>query len=131
ATDTINKIRACIWHSFLYGTPMCHSGAMDRDFRAGHIEIDFPAEPFTSPARLLARSVRLFLANFGLVAAITLAIFLPGKLALQFACYVSDIPTGGVLSYVLLEASDLILGALAVPALVYRLIGALRPGNAP
>ena len=104
---------------------------MDRDFRKGHIEIDFPTEPFASPARLLLQSVRLFVSNFGLLAAITLAVFLPGKLVLQFACYVFDVPTGGILSYGLLEVSDLILGALAVPAVVYGLIGRMRSGRAP
>src|SRR5262252_9553425 len=99
---------------------------MDRDFRKGHIEIDFPVEPFTSPVRILIRSLRLFASNLGSVAAITLAIFLPGKLLLQFACYVMDVPTGGILSYVFLEISDLVLGALAVPAVVYLLIGRLR-----
>jgi len=104
---------------------------MDRDFRRGYIEIDFPTEPFASAGRILLQSVQLFVSNFGLIAALTLAVFLPGKLLLQFACELADIPTGGILSYALLEVSDLVLGALAVPAVVYGLAGALRGGGSP
>ena len=110
---------------------MCHSETMDRDFRQGHIAIDFPVEPFDSPARLLWRSLRLFVSRLGFLATVTLAVFLPGKLALQFACYVMDVPMGGILSYLLLEVSDLVLGALAVPAAVYGLVGVFRAGRTP
>jgi hypothetical protein len=104
---------------------------MERDFRKGHIEIDFHCEPFTSPARVLMRTLRLFAAKFAFLATVTLAIFLPGKLALQFVCYAADVPMGGLLAYGLLEASDLILGALAVPAIVYGLVEHLRSGRTP
>jgi hypothetical protein len=36
---------------------------MDRDFRRGHLEIDFPTQPFDSPLALLRDSVRVFLSN--------------------------------------------------------------------
>ena len=104
---------------------------MDRDFRRGYIAIDFPAKPFTSVLRTLSRSVRLFLSQFWSVTLLTLVVFLPGKLLLQLACYALDISTSGILSYALLEVSDLVLGALAVPAVVYALVGGLRSGHAP
>ena len=100
---------------------------MDRAFRQGYLEIKFPVEAFVSPARLLLQTVRLFAARFGLIAAVTLAVFLPGKLLLQFVCEMADIPTGGILAYALLEISDLILGALAVPAVVYGLVAGRDP----
>jgi len=86
-----------------------------------HLEVHFRAAPFDSAGRVLVQAVRLFVSRFGLIAAITLAVFLPGKLLLQFVCEVLDIPMGGILSYVLLEISDLVLGALAVPAVVFGL----------
>jgi hypothetical protein len=104
---------------------------MNRAFRQGYLEVGFPAEPFSSSARLLLETVRLFASRFGLIAAVTLAVFLPGKLLLQWMCELADITTGGLLSYALLEASDLILGALAVPAVVYGLVAAMPAGRVP
>jgi len=104
---------------------------MDRDFREGQIAVDFPLEAFVRPGRMLVRSIRLFLATWRFLAWTTLVIFLPGKLLLQFFCYVLDVPTSGILSYFLLELSDLVLGALAIPAVVYGLIGRFRKGSIP
>src|SRR5438067_12040138 len=102
---------------------------MDRDFRSGHLEIDFPNEPFSSVLRLLRSAVRLFLATFPFLAAVTLAVFLPGKLVLHAACYVMDVPQDGILSYFLMEVSDLFLSALAAPAIVYGLVRYRRNGQ--
>jgi len=106
---------------------------MDRRRRAplNHLEIDFPVAEFRSPVRLLLHAARLFVARFGAIAAFTLAVFLPGKLLLQAICELFDISIGGILSYVLLEVSDLVLGALAVPAVVYALVAAQRTGRTP
>ena len=95
---------------------------MDRDFRNGCLELDFPTEPFTGPLTLLLASVRLFFRTFPFLAAITLAVFLPGKLLVHFASYLADVPQDGILSYFLMEISDLFLGALAAPAIVYGLV---------
>jgi hypothetical protein len=94
---------------------------MDRAFRQGYLEITSPSEPFTSPWRLVLRAVRLFVARFGTIAAITLVVFLPGNLVLQFGCELLDIPVSGVRFYVLLEAADLVLASLVAPAVVYAL----------
>jgi hypothetical protein len=104
---------------------------MDRGFHKGFLEIDFPTEPFAAPLPVLLRAFRLYLSNFTWIAALTLAVFLPGKLLLQFICEVTDVPPGGMLSYALLEISDLVLSALVVPALVYGLISVMRTGRAP
>jgi hypothetical protein len=104
---------------------------MDRDFRQGYIDIDFPAEPFASVPRLLVRSAVLFFSNLPFLAAVTLVVFVPGKLAVQFGCYVMDVPTGGILSYLLMDFSDLILGALVIPAAIYGLVEKLRGGQTP
>jgi hypothetical protein len=104
---------------------------MDRDFRTGRIEIDFPAEPFASAPTLLARSAVVFFSNLQFLAAITLVVYLPAKLAIQFASYVLDVPTSGILSYIFLEVSDLVLGALAVPAVIYGLVERFRGRRAP
>jgi hypothetical protein len=99
---------------------------MDREFRHGHLEVQ-PAEPFTSPVPLLLRTLRLFVARLGIIAGITLAVFLPGNLALQFVCEMLDIPLRGVASYLLSQAMDILLGSLVTPAVVYALVGA-SPG---
>jgi hypothetical protein len=96
---------------------------MDRAFRQGYLEITSPSEPFTSPFGLVVRAVKLFVARFGMIAAITLAVFLPGNLALQFVCEVLDIPVNGLAFYVLMEAVDLVLASLVTPAVVYALAG--------
>jgi hypothetical protein len=104
---------------------------MDRDFRNGFLEIDFPTQPFTSTLPLLRDSIRVFLANLPFLAAATLVIYLPGKLATQFLCYLLDIPFEGMLSYFVLETSDLLLSALVVPAIVYGLFHRFRTGRPP
>lgn len=102
---------------------------MDRDFRKGHLEIDFPTEPFLSPLPLLRHSVRVFFRNLRFLSAATLIIYLPGKLATQFLCYLLDAPMDGLLSYLLLGISDLLLSALVVPAIVYGMIHRFRTGR--
>ena len=102
---------------------------MDRDFRKGHIEIDFPTEPFSSIPRLLMRSTSLFFATLPFLAAVTLAILVPAKLALQFACFVMNVPSEGILSYFLMDIGDLVFGALVAPAAIYGLIAKLRTGK--
>jgi hypothetical protein len=102
---------------------------MERDFRQGHIEIDFPTEPFHSAFRLLLRSAVLFFANLRFLAAVTLAVYLPGKLALQLVLYLLNVPTGGIASYVALDLSDLALSALAIPAAIYGLVAKFRGGQ--
>ncbi|HXB69944.1 MAG TPA: hypothetical protein VNY05_16950 [Candidatus Acidoferrales bacterium] len=104
---------------------------MDRDFRQGCIDIDFPTERFESVTRLLLRSAVLFFSNLPFVAAVTLVAFVPGKLALQFGCYVMDVPTGGILSYLLMDFSDLILSALVVPATICGLVEKMRGNQMP
>src|SRR5436305_13107557 len=104
---------------------------MDRDFRRGYLEIDFATQPFQSPLTLLRDSIRVFFANFFFLAAVTLLIYIPGKLSTQFLCYQFDIPFDGVLSYFVLEISDLLLSALAVPTIVYGLVHRIRSGRSP
>ena len=104
---------------------------MERDFRQGYLDIDFPTQRFESVTRLLLRSGVLFFSNLPFLAAVTLVVFVPGKLALQFGCYVMDVPTGGILSYLLMDFSDWILGALVVPAAIYGLVEKLRSGRTP
>jgi hypothetical protein len=94
-----------------------------------HIQIDFPTQPFDSVLALLLRSARVFFGNLPFLAAVTLVVFLPGKLALQAGCYVLDIPADGVLSYFLMDSSDLILSALVIPAVIYGLVEKFRTGR--
>ncbi len=102
---------------------------MDRAFRQGHIEIDFPTEPFHSVWRLLIRSAVLFFANLRFLAAVTLVAYLPVKLALQFVLYVLNVPTSGMVSYLALDGSGLVLDALVIPAAVFGLVAKFRSGH--
>jgi hypothetical protein len=102
---------------------------MDREFLQGHLEIDFPTEPFQSAFRVLTRSAVLFFANLRFLAAVTLLVYLPGKLALQLVLYLLNVPTSGMVSYLALDLSDLVLGALAVPAAIYGLVAKFRGGQ--
>jgi hypothetical protein len=77
--------------------------------------------PFASTGELLLRSFRVFLARLPLLATVTLAVFLPGKLLLHFCCYLLDIPPEGLASYLLMDVSDLILAAWAIPAAIHGL----------
>jgi hypothetical protein len=97
----------------------------------GPLELDFTPEPFDSAMRMLGRSLRLFAANLPFIASVTLAVYLPGKLLTQFIGYILDVPVEGILSYLLLDASDLILGALTVSAIVYGITVKLRSGRTP
>ena len=102
---------------------------MDQDFRQGHLAIDFPTEPFDSIPRLLRNSIRVFFSNLPFLAAVTLIVFLPGKLALQWICYVLNIPTDGIMAYLLMDFSDLVLGAVVIPAAIYGLFAKFRTGQ--
>jgi hypothetical protein len=102
---------------------------MERDFAQGHLKIDFAAEAFDSAPRLLARSAALYFGNLPRVAAVTLMVFLPAKLAIEWLCGALGVAEGGVWSYLVSAASDLVLGALAAPAVVYLLVGRLRTGR--
>jgi hypothetical protein len=102
---------------------------MDRGFRQGCLEIDFPTEPFHSAFRLLVRSAVLFFANLRFLAAVTLLVYLPAKLALHFVLYLLDVPTSGMVAYLALDLSDLFLSALVIPAVVYGLVAKFRGGQ--
>ena len=80
------------------------------------------AAPFDSAPRLLGRSAQLFFRKLPFLAAVTLAIFLPGKLLFQLAGYFLDIPPEGIASYILGDFSDLVLGSLTIPAAIYGLM---------
>lgn len=95
---------------------------MDRDHRRGYLEITSFSARFDSPLRLLADTFRLFLARFGFLAGVTLLVYLPGHLLYQFAAATFAIPSNGILSFILLEALDLLLSSLAIPAIVYGLV---------
>jgi hypothetical protein len=83
------------------------------------------------PWRILGRSAALFAGDLPFIASVTLAVFLPGKLLTQFLFYVLDIAPDGILAYFLLDLSDLVLGALAVPAIIHGLHTKLRTGRTP
>ena len=108
---------------------LVHTNSMERDFRKGYVEIDFPVDPLGSPLGVLMRSLRLFLGNLPFVLVATLAVFLPGKLLLQGVCWALDVPVDGVLGYFLMSASDLLLSAMAVPAVIFGIAMRLRTGQ--
>ncbi len=95
------------------------------------IEIDFPVEPFGSVPRLLLRSVTVFGSNLPFIAGVTLLVFLPATMVLQLAYSLLNVPSNGILSYFLMTTGDLVLAALAVPAVLYGLTFKLRDGKFP
>ena len=54
---------------------------MERDFRNGYLEIDFPVQPFDSPVGCSGRPCGYSSQNLPFLAALTLLVYLPGKLA--------------------------------------------------
>src|SRR5512133_4016289 len=84
--------------------------------------------PFDSAAGLLIRSLRLFAGRLPFLATVTLAVFVPGKLLVQVVCAALDIPPEGLASYLLMDVSDLVLGALAIPAAIHGLTSGASPG---
>jgi len=104
---------------------------MQREFQQGYLEVDFPSERFDSSWKLLILSARVYSSNFGFLALLTLAVFLPAKLALQLVGYWLDVPKGGLAAYLTMDLSDLVLSALAVPAAIYGLLERFRTGKAP
>ncbi len=95
---------------------------MDRDFRRGYLEIMQTPSRFDAPLRLLGGTFRLFGARFGFIAGATLLVYVPGHLLYQLIAAALEIPSSGILSFVLLEALDLLLSSLAIPAIVYGLL---------
>jgi hypothetical protein len=104
---------------------------MNRAFREGYLRVDFPVEPFHSVPRLLLRSASVFFRDLRFVALVTLTVFLPVKAAIQWICWLADVPTGGTLMYLLLDASDLVLAACVTPAVVYGLLARFRGAPMP
>ena len=78
----------------------------------------------------MADTFRLFRTRFGFLAAITLLVYLPAHLIYQFAAATIGIPSNGILSFALLEALDLVLSSLAIPAIVYGLVRTRSTGVA-
>ena len=102
---------------------------MDRAFRQGHLSIDFPTPPFDSALSTLAQSFKVFWATLPFLASVTLAVYLPGKLATQLICEIAGIPFEGVASYFVIEASSVVLSCLVVPAAIFGLVAWLRTGR--
>jgi hypothetical protein len=74
--------------------------------------------PFDSVLGVLGRSGRLFASRLGFFAALTLVVFVPGKLLIQLACALFDIAPDGVASYLLMDAGTLVLSAWTIPAAI-------------
>jgi hypothetical protein len=89
------------------------------------------ARPLDSGPRLLGRSAAFLFVNLPVIAALTLAVMIPGNLLVQGFSYLLDVPSDGILSYVLLEIGDLLFGAFACAAVIYAVAGTLREGRAP
>ena len=102
---------------------------MKPEWQRGYLAIDFPAERFESAGKLLLTSARVYFSNFRFLALLTLAVFLPAKLALQLASDWLDVPKGGIAAYLTMDLSDLVLGALVAPAAIYGLLERFRMGR--
>jgi len=56
------------------------------------------------PAACWSARRRLLIVNLPFLAALTLVVYLPAKLLIQFGCYVGNVPGEGLLSYLLMES---------------------------
>ncbi len=104
---------------------------LKREAETRRIEVDFATESFDSAARMLLRATSLYISNLPFLAALTLVVYLPVKLALQIVCYLLNVANDSLLSYALLEILDLVLSALVIPAAIYGMMGKLRTGRRP
>lgn len=95
---------------------------MDRELRTGYLEPRRLAPPASSALSILGATLRIFGQNLGFIASILLIIYLPGHLIYQIAAAAFEIPSNGVLSILLLDAVDLVLSSIAIPAIVYGLV---------
>jgi hypothetical protein len=102
---------------------------MERDFRKGHLDIDFTTEPFDAIGPLLLRSTRLFFSTLPFLAAVTIAIMVPAKFLLQFVLMLFNVPAEGLLAYFVMDAGDMVFGTLVAPAVIYGLVMRLRAGR--
>src|ERR1051326_3356317 len=102
---------------------------MPSAFRKGYIDIDFPAQPFSSIGTILLRGTRLFFSNLPFLTWVTVAVALPTKLLLQFVCYLADLPSDGWASYLVMDVADLVFSALVMPAAIYGVVMNLRTGK--
>lgn len=107
------------------------AAAKQREFERGYLEIGFPSERFDSAWNLLLASARVYFSNLAFLAALTLIVFLPAKLAIQLISDSLDVPKGGLAAYLAMDLSDLVLSAMAVPAAIYGLLVRLRTGHTP
>src|ERR1041384_3831367 len=101
---------------------------MKKPVPQGSLAADFPAPAFDSSWRALGRSAVIFFRQLPFLAGITVLVYLPGALAVQAIESLLDIPVNGLMAYLLSDAVDLIFGSLALPAVVYGLVMALRTG---
>ncbi len=98
--------------------------------RKGYIQIDFSTEPFDSAGHLIVRATSLFFSMLPFLASLTLLILVPAKLLVQFACSVLDVPSDGVLSFVVTDIGDLVFTSLLAPALIRGIVAQLQTGRA-
>jgi len=107
---------------------------MERDFRTGYIRIDVPVQPFDSPVSLLGRALLVFFANLPFLAAITVLIYLPGKLVTQFALsalQVGPLAGGLVEALTAIRPTSVVVGVAAPPRirLACVVVPTTRGGN--
>jgi hypothetical protein len=80
---------------------------------------------------MLARSVAFFFANFGFIAGVTLAAYVPLKLVIFSICEIAGVSPGGVASSIIRDLADGVSSSLVAPALIVGFVARLREGRAP
>ncbi|HXS94509.1 MAG TPA: hypothetical protein VN736_07880 [Candidatus Limnocylindrales bacterium] len=100
---------------------------MDRAFRDGYLDLEFPVEPLGSAPRTLWRATVLYLRNLPFLAVLTLLIVLPVKLAIDFVAEGVTGPAASILSGV----TDLFVQALLAPAAIFGIVVAMASGKHP
>jgi len=95
------------------------------------IPVDISTEPFDSAPRLIVRTTKVFLSSWPWLAAITLTVSVPGKLAVQGILAAFEISPESLLSYFVAYATDLVWNALIAAAVIYGVAVSLRTGRLP
>ncbi len=102
---------------------------LERAYASGRLTIDFPVAPFDNTGEIFARSLKVFIENFTVIAKVTLLVFLPYEIVVSLAFFGTDPEQKITLASLIIAITPWILEALVSPAIIYAIIFNLRSGE--